>query len=96
MSDFTQVNAGAMSQGISDLNTAYTQTENTLSTLEGELESSLAQWDGAAREAYSAAKAKWDAAANHIGQVLNQLGTVIGEAHSNYSNAERMNQGIWG
>ncbi|MBE1533336.1 WXG100 family type VII secretion target [Actinomadura algeriensis] len=97
MSDsYTKANFGTMQQAQADFSLAYRALVDELNDLESNLEKNLAQWEGSAVQAYWDAKRQWDAAANHIGQVLNQLGTVIGEAHSNYSNAERMNQGIWG
>lgn len=96
MSDFTSVNAGAMQQGIADLNTAYKALTEQLSSLEGQLNASLAQWDGAAREAYRAAKAEWDAAANHMGQVIAKMQQVMTQITENYDANERAIQGSWG
>ncbi|TDD83281.1 WXG100 family type VII secretion target [Actinomadura rubrisoli] len=97
MSDsYTKANFGTMQQAQADFTLAYRALVDELDDLEKELEKHLAQWEGSAQGAYWEAKAQWDAAAAHIGKVLNQLGVVIGEAHSNYSAAERRNQGIWG
>lgn len=95
MSDFTAVNAGAMQQGIGDLSAAHKATEETLTTLEGELEQSLAQWDGAARAAYTQAKAKWDAAANHMAQVIAKMTSTLGTISENYDSNERQQEGRW-
>ena len=95
MSDYTTVNAGAMQQGIGDLRAAYNGTTNTLSTLEGQLNASLAQWDGAAREAYSVAKAKWDAAANHMSQVIDKMTTTLSQISDTYDDTERVNTNLW-
>lgn len=96
MSDYTKVNFGTMQQAQADFTLAYRALVDELDDLEANLERSLSQWEGDAVQAYWEAKAKWDAAAQHIGTVLNQLGVVIGEAHSNYSSAEQANAGIWG
>lgn len=95
MSDFTQVNAGAMQQGIGDLRTAHSGTENTLNELEQQLEASLAQWDGAAREAYSVAKAKWDQASAHMAQVIQKMQTTLTSISDNYDSNERNIEGSW-
>ncbi|MGD7707361.1 WXG100 family type VII secretion target [Microlunatus sp. Y2014] len=95
MSDFTAVNAGQMQQGISDLNTAHKGTDSTLTQLEGELEQSLAQWDGQAREAYQAAKQKWDAAANHMAQVIQKMTTTLSTISENYDANERNITSSW-
>lgn len=95
MSDLTTVNAGAMQAGVEALNTAYTQTDSTLTTLEGELESSLAEWDGAAREAYTGAKQRWDQAANHMAQVIQKMTGVLSQIGDNYQSNERNIEGSW-
>jgi len=93
---YTKANFGTMQQAQADFSLAYRALVDELHDLESTLEKHLGQWEGDAQGAYWDAKRQWDAAANHIGRVLNELGVVIGEAHSNYSNAERRNQGIWG
>ena len=95
MSDYTQVNAGAMQQGISDLQTAYNGTSNTLDSLERELESSLAQWDGGARAAYSEAKARWDQAANPMAQVLQKRTPTLSTIDQNYASNEQQIASNW-
>ena len=96
MSDsYTKANFGAMQQAQADFTLAYRALVDELDDLEKNLEQNLSQWEGGAQSAYWDAKRQWDAAAAHIGQVLNQLGVVIGDAHSNYSGAERANQNIW-
>jgi early secretory antigenic target protein ESAT-6 len=94
--DYTRANFGQISTSQADFMLAWRALQDTLTDLEKDLESSLAQWDGAARGEYTRAKGQWDAAAAHMAQVLGNLGTVIGDAHSNYSGAERKNAGIWG
>ena len=74
----------------------YAQLQSTISTLDGQLKSSLAQWDGETQAAYYAAKAKWDAAMADMAVVLNNLRGVIGEAHVNYSSTEASNAALWG
>ncbi|MDN5726835.1 MAG: WXG100 family type VII secretion target [Propionibacteriales bacterium] len=95
MSDSTTVNAGAMQAGIEALSTAYTQTDSTLTTLEGELESSLNEWEGAAREAYTEAKRQWDAAADRMSQVIQKMTGVLTQISDNYQSNERNIQGSW-
>ncbi|WP_131739488.1 WXG100 family type VII secretion target [Actinomadura roseirufa] len=97
MSDsYTFANFPKMQQAEADFSLAYRALLDELHDLESELEKNLSRWEGDAQGAYWTFKAEWDKSAAHIGQVLAQLGIVIGEAHSNYSNAERKNQGIWG
>lgn len=95
MSEYTQVNAGAMQQGIGDLQAAYNSTDSTLTTLEGELEQSLAQWDGDARAAYSQAKAKWDAAAAHMASVIQKMTSTLGQIDEGYASNEARTTSMW-
>lgn len=96
MSDYTSVNAAAMTEGISDLNGAHKQLTDHLQTLEGQLGGSLGQWDGAAREAYAQAKAQWDGAASHMSDVINKMQTTMGQISENYDSNEKQITTNWG
>jgi early secretory antigenic target protein ESAT-6 len=95
VTDYTRANFGQISTSQADFMLAWRALQDTLTDLEKDLESSLAQWEGNARTEYHRAKAQWDQAAAHMASVLNNLGAVIGDAHSNYTGAERANSGIW-
>ncbi|HEX5497021.1 MAG TPA: WXG100 family type VII secretion target [Mycobacteriales bacterium] len=95
-SDYTRANFGQLQQSQADFGMSLRALQDTLGDLEKDLQSHLAQWDGDAQSAYYVAKQQWDGAAQHMAVVLQQLGVVIGEAHQNYSAAERANSGIWG
>jgi WXG100 family type VII secretion target len=84
-----------MSTGQQDFVAAHSALQNTLDDLERDLESKLAQWDGAARQEYQRAKAQWRAAANDMAMVLQNLGGVIGTGHENFTGAERSGVSIW-
>jgi WXG100 family type VII secretion target len=95
MSDYTRAVFGSLQTGEADFASSYAQLQSTISTLDAQLRSNLAQWDGEAQAAYYAAKAKWDAAMANMATVLNNLGGVIGEAHVNYSSTEVANAALW-
>lgn len=95
MSDFTSVNAGAMSQAVGDLKQAHSKVESDLTELEHNLESSLQQWTGDAREAYRAAKAQWDAAADHMNQVIVAMQGAMQNIGDNYDSTERAVSTQW-
>jgi 6 kDa early secretory antigenic target len=94
-SEFTAVNFGGMAQGEADFASVYQALQNTLTTLESQLNSSLSQWTGSAQQAYYAAKAKWDAAAADMATVVNSLSQVIGVANANYTQTEAVNRAMW-
>ncbi len=96
MSDFTLVNKNAMSTGIDSLNKAHKRLRDDLTTLEGQLQSSLARWDGNGQAAYAEAKAKWDASANKMAEVVNKMQSVLGLIDENYTSTEGSIAGRWG
>ena len=96
MSDFTAVNAAAMATGYEDLRAAQQKLRSLLDELEGQLGSSLAQWDGAAREAYRTEKTAWDKDADHMAQVIDKMGSVLNQITENYASNEAKIQGSWG
>lgn len=93
--DFTAVNFGTMAQGEADFASVYQALQNTLTTLESQLNASLHAWTGSAQQAYYAAKAKWDAAAADMAAVVNSLSSVIGVANQNYTQTEAVNRSMW-
>lgn len=95
-SDYTQAVFGSLAQGEADFARIYAQVQQTTQTLESQLNSSLAQWDGQAREAYAVARAKWQAAEANMAAVLNNLRAVAGEANVNYQVTEAANASLWG
>ncbi len=96
MSEYTRAVFGSLQAGEADFASIYSQLQSTINTLDAQLRSSLSQWDGAAQQAYYAAKAKWDAAMTDMAAVLGNLRTVIGEANVTYSSTETANAQLWG
>lgn len=92
--DYTRAVFGQLLTSVADFASIHSQMVSTLSDLEHDLQGSLSAWQGDAQEAYWAAKAKWDAAAGNMENVLNQLRIVIGEAHANYTAAEAAGSGF--
>ena len=95
MSEYTRAVFGSLEQGQADFTRTYTSLQTEVASLDAQLRSSLAAWDGNAQQAYYTAKAQWDAAMANMAQVLSQLGAVIGTAHSNYQSAEAANAARW-
>lgn len=95
MSEYTKVSSAAMQQGIDDLKVAHSKLQADLTDLEDSLKGSLAEWDGEARTAYAAAKAKWDAAADHMTRVINSMNTAMTKIQGQYDDNERQIQSSW-
>jgi WXG100 family type VII secretion target len=95
MSDFTSYDSGLLQQGISDLQQAHTKVETDLTDLEHEVEGSLAQWEGSARDAYKQAKAQWDASAQRMTQVIQTMQSVMTNIADRYDSNERGVTGLF-
>lgn len=94
--DFTLVQKQSMSAGIEALSKAHSRLREQLSTLESELKSSLAQWDGNGQAAYAEAKAKWDASAEKMAQVVNKMQSTLSQIDETYSGNEANIASRWG
>jgi 6 kDa early secretory antigenic target len=94
-SDYTRANFSSLSQGEANFQQIYNQLVQTIDTLDGQLRSNLATWDGSAQQAYYAAKAKWDAAMANMQMVLKNLQGVAQQASVNYPATEAANTRLW-
>lgn len=95
MNDFTLVNSNAMQEGIGALQNAHSQLTSTLETLKGQLNTNLAEWDGAAREAYTAVQREWDQSANKMAEITNKMRTVLTSISEGYQTNEQSVQANW-
>lgn len=95
MSDFTRVNASAMQTGIDDLQQAYTRFTEILESLRQDIGTNLSQWEGNAREAYTAKQAEWDKRADHMGQVVQKMHGALGQIHEGYGSNESKVASSW-
>jgi 6 kDa early secretory antigenic target len=93
--DYTMANFGALQQAESNFQSAYSGLQSQLSDLETSLQRDLAEWTGAAQQAYWNYKSQWDQAAGNCALILQNLHGVIGDAHTNYSTAEQYNSRLW-
>ena len=91
----TRVNFGGMDAGTQNFMQAHKALNDTLDDLEQNLQTKLANWDGAAQQEYQRAKAEWRSAANHMATVIQSLGNVIGTGGENYGNAEKSGVNMW-
>lgn len=75
---------------------AITQNlQTTLSNLDDAAKQNLAQWSSDAREAYNAAKAKWDRAAIEMQQQLKAATTALGTIGEYYTGGEKYGVSLW-
>ena len=81
--------AGDISQQASTL-------ESTLEDLKSRIKPVIAQWEGGAGEAYTAAQSNWDTAASDLQQVLAQIATAVRAAGEAFRAGEQQNTARWG
>lgn len=82
MSDFQKVNFGALQQGAEDFASIYAQLTATHEELDQQLQSSLALWDGPARQAYQVANGVCQQARAHMLEILNSMPGAISDINS--------------
>lgn len=93
--EFVHVNYGALSTGQNDFAAVYQALNGTLNDLRSQLNASLDHWTDDAKTSYQSAQAEWDKISNHLAEVLQKLGGVIGTAHENYTGVEQANAKMW-
>jgi early secretory antigenic target protein ESAT-6 len=86
---YTSANFGVLSSQAENFAIVAGTMRKELDELESSLQSKLSQWDGDAQTAYWRYKKQWDAAAADMQNVIQKLGLAIGNAHSNYTEAEK-------
>jgi WXG100 family type VII secretion target len=78
---------------LSQLDSIDRQIRTMLTTLEEDSQRNLAEWVGEARAAYAECKARWDASAARMPQLLGQAQIALREIMTGYRSAERSNSG---
>ncbi|SDT10192.1 WXG100 family type VII secretion target [Actinoplanes derwentensis] len=77
---------------IDNIGTTTTAIDTTLSNMETNVETRLAEWTGSARDEYTLAKKAWDKAALDMATHLNTARTALQNIASNYAATEIRNQ----
>lgn len=93
--DFTMVNFGGMQNGQANFVAALKQFQAALQTLDNNVRTHLAEWDGDAKAAYEVKKAEWARAAQKMATVVQGMGGAIGDSHDIHRTAENQNTGLW-
>jgi early secretory antigenic target protein ESAT-6 len=93
---FMSINFAALQQAHDDLAASHQAVQGHIETLEAELQSRLAHWNGDAKEAYYQVKQQWDGAIAHMQMVLAKAHLHLANANETYQSVEANNVGIWG
>ena len=70
--------------------------QGQLDDLDNATKMNLAEWTSSARDAYSQAKAKWDAAAAAMVTQAQNAQSALNQITDTYANAEYQGLGLWG
>lgn len=81
----------AMTRAYDDFSQAFSDLDRVLDDLDASLETSLAEWDGQARQAFDVAHREWRQTAKDMAGQLAALRQAIMVAHRNYSSCEAAN-----
>lgn len=85
----------SLATGEQGIRSNFSKLTATLDQLESDLQPMISSWSGAAQESYLVCKNQWDSAAQALAQVLNNIGTAVGQAHDNYTAAENAARSNW-
>ncbi len=94
--EFTRVSDAGMQQGIAALQKAADNLEKELNDLQSKLKVSLAEWAGAATEAYQEVQRRWDSQYMEMQNIVSQMRTSLTQITDNYASNEKKVQGRWG
>jgi WXG100 family type VII secretion target len=89
------VNMGNVQQVATDMNTISTQIQTMLSDLNTQVQANLSQWSSTARDAYTAAQIKWNAAAQDMSMQAQKASASLNSINENYGAAETSGQNLW-
>jgi WXG100 family type VII secretion target len=85
----------SLASGQQGIMNSFNKLTQTISDLEADLNPMVSTWSGSAQESYVMVKKQWHEAADALSLVLRQIGVAVGDAHQNYSAAERAAQSNW-
>lgn len=81
----------ALDFAASDIRQAALDIEDQLTALEQRMMGRQADWTGAASEAFTEARLKWDGAMNDMKDILQDVGVQVGLSNEEYQRAEAAN-----
>lgn len=90
-----KVTFGALATAQSDVAATAGRIHTQLGDLKRFLAPMVSTWTGQAAESYQATQRKWDASAEDLTKVLEQIALRLGTAHDNYRATEHDNAKLW-
>jgi early secretory antigenic target protein ESAT-6 len=96
MSGPIKVTFAEIQQASSDITNSANTVEQHLETLKTKIAPIVADWTGAAAEAYQDAQRRWDQAAKDFHETLQAIGIAVRQAAQGYEDAEGSAKKLWG
>ncbi|GAA1477729.1 hypothetical protein GCM10009623_21750 [Nocardioides aestuarii] len=87
--DGLRVNHAGLDQAAQDLYTTVKKIDDRMNRLESELSPLRSDWSGQAQQAYTAAKAKWDAALQDMRNLLDDTSRTVSQSNAEYRAADQ-------
>src|SRR5437588_399044 len=72
------------------------QASSSFQCLRSQLNQLSSTWDGASKEAYLGVQQDWNRVSTSLNQALQQIGSGVDTANSNFQSAEKTNTSGWG
>jgi WXG100 family type VII secretion target len=94
-SDLVHVNFAGMETVQGDLRASLGKFQEAIRTLDTEIRKHLAEWEGGARDAYNTSQARWNAAADQMAILVNDLHGTVANVKEIHAQAERVIQASW-
>jgi WXG100 family type VII secretion target len=90
------VNMSNVQEVATEMNAISQQILTMLSDLNTQVQAYLSQWSSAARDAYTTAQAKWNAAAQDMSMQAQKASASLSSINDNYGQAENQGLNLWG
>ena len=87
--DGLRVNHAGLDQAAQDLYATVKKIDDRMNRLESELAPLRSDWSGQAQQAYTAAKAKWDAALQDMRNLLDDTSRTVSQSNAEYRAADQ-------
>lgn len=87
---------GAIAAASGDIQATSGRINSLLADLKAHIAPMAATWEGASAEAYAAAQARWDRAAEELNQVLGSIARVVAQGNDRMAEVNRAAAASWG
>jgi WXG100 family type VII secretion target len=91
-----QVNYGAMEAGVQEIRGTVSRLQAMFDDLQSQVKQLEPTWDGTAKEAYLSVQANWNRINQELNTALQQMGSGVDTANTNFQSAESSNTSGWG